>query len=73
MFLMQRKHDTYLYLCFADFINFHNQMTSVNEGHIREVRPVRLFYVDYYFFFLVIPDETLFNIIEVERMLRQHS
>jgi hypothetical protein len=73
MFLMQRKHDTYLYLCFADLNRLHNQRTSVNQGHIREVLPVRLFYADYYFFFFFISDETLFNIIEVERMSRQHS
>jgi hypothetical protein len=73
MFLMQRKHDTYLYLCFADLIRFHNQRTSANEGHICEVRPVRLCYADYFLFCFVISDETLFNIIEVERMSRQHS
>jgi hypothetical protein len=49
MFLMQRKHDTYLYLCFADLNRLHNQRTSVNQGHNREVLPVRLFYADYFF------------------------
>ena len=73
MFLMQRKHDTYLYLCFADLNRLHNQRTSVNQGHIREVLPVRLCYADYFFVCFVISDETLFNIIEVERMSRQHS
>jgi hypothetical protein len=73
MFLMQRKHDTYFYLCFADLIRFHNQRTSANEGHICEVRPVRLCYTDYFLFCFVISDETLFNIIEVERSERYLS